>query len=84
VESRAEEFRAQEPLDDDGPPGNDVDARAELARSIEPSVYPARPGELLASAEREHAPEWVTDALRRLPDDLYETTEAVWEAMARA
>ena len=81
MESRAEEFREQEPLDE-GQPDDEVDARADLARSIEPSVFPARPGELLESAERTHAPVWVTEALRRLPDNLYETTEAVWEAVA--
>lgn len=81
VEARAEEYRQQEPLDD-RPPATDIDGRAELARWLEPSVFPARPGELVASAERRHSPDWVLDALRRVPDTLYPTTEAVWEAMA--
>lgn len=58
-----------------------VERRAELARAIEPSTFPARPAELLASAQRAFAPDWVLDALRRLPDRLYENTQQVWQAL---
>jgi hypothetical protein len=52
-----------------------------LARHLQPSVFPAHPPELVASAETSHAPDWVVDALRALPDSIYENTEAVWEAL---
>ena len=81
VEARAEEFREQEPLDD-AQPRDPIDARAELARRLEPSVFPAERGDLLASAERQHAPDWLLDALRGLPDAAYPTTESVWRALS--
>ena len=84
VEAHAEEFREQEPLDEQGRPGDPIEARAELARRLEPSVFPAERDDLLASAERKHAPDWLLDALKGLPDAAYPTTESVWRAMAEA
>ncbi len=59
----------------------DADRRADLARYIDPSVFPARPEVLLASAERNFAPDWIIAALRSLPDDVYGTTQEVWRAL---
>jgi post-segregation antitoxin (ccd killing protein) len=64
------------------PTDDELEARAELARHIEPSVFPADRAALVASARRQHAPGWVLDNLDALPDGRrYETTEAVWEAL---
>ena len=81
VEAHAEEFRQQEPLDESRP-SDPLEARAELARRLRPSIFPAERDELLASAEREHAPDWLLDALRDLPDAAYPTTESVWRELA--
>ena len=63
------------------PTDEELEARAEIARHLRPSVFPARPPELLASAQDNHAPTWIVDLLTKLPDDRYENTEAVWEAL---
>lgn len=70
-------------LQDDGtrPTDEELEARTELARHLDPSVFPAEPAALLASAEGNHAPDWILDMLRNLPDASYPTTEAVWEAL---
>ena len=60
---------------------DEVEARAELARNLEPSVFPADREALIASAERMNAPGPVVDRLRRLPDGEFTHTEAVWEAL---
>lgn len=63
------------------PTDEEFEARAELARHLQPSVFPARPARLLESAEEQHAPQWILDALHALPDDSYPTVEAVWQAL---
>ena len=63
------------------PTDEELEARADIARHLTPSVFPARPGALVASAEDNHAPAWITDLLRRLPDDTYDNVEAVWEVL---
>ena len=64
------------------PTDDQLEARAELARHLEPSVFPADREALQASAERQHAPGWILDSLTALPDGhSFETTEAVWEAL---
>ena len=63
------------------PTDEELEARAEIARHLDPSVFPARPGELVATAEDNHAPAWIRDLLGKLPDGLYDNTEAVWEAL---
>ena len=71
--------------DDAGWPTDDqFEARAELARHLEPSVFPADREALAASARRSNAPGWVLDSLTALPDGPFETTEAVWEALGGA
>lgn len=62
----------------------EIESRADLARHLEPSVFPARPGALRESAERQHAPGWILEALDSLPDDTYATTEEVWVALGGA
>ncbi|MFP5317650.1 MAG: DUF2795 domain-containing protein [Acidimicrobiia bacterium] len=64
------------------PTDDQLEARAELARHLEPSVFPADREALEASARRQHAPTWILDSLTALPDGRsFETTEAVWEAL---
>jgi hypothetical protein len=60
---------------------DEADRRAELARFIDPSVYPAEPAELLESARRHFADDWVIDALSALPHEVYENTQQVWRAL---
>ena len=63
------------------PTDEELEARAEIARHLDPSIFPARTAQLVASAEQNHAPEWITQLLGKLPDDTYENTEAVWQAL---
>jgi hypothetical protein len=81
VESRADEGREQEGAATQVLSDDEVDARAELARFIEPSVFPADRDALLDSARGQHAPDSVLDRLARLPDGTYTHTQAVWEAL---
>ena len=60
---------------------DEVEARSDLARHLEGSVFPARPDALVASARRMHAPQDLVDRLSRLPDRTYSHTEAVWEEL---
>jgi hypothetical protein len=88
VEPRAEESRQQEAAAD-GEPGpdarpleSDAEARAELARHLEPSAFPTDRDGLLASASDQGAPQDVIDTLRRLPEGReYRNVEEVWEAL---
>ena len=63
------------------PTDDELEARSELARHLDPSVFPADAGALVANADGNHAPAWVLEALRALPDGQYPTTESVWEAL---
>ena len=64
------------------PTDEELEARTDLARHLEPSIFPADRHALLASAERNHAPEWILDALGGLSGDTsYPNSEAVWEAL---
>ncbi|HEV7863378.1 MAG TPA: DUF2795 domain-containing protein [Acidimicrobiia bacterium] len=60
---------------------DEVEARADLARHLPPSVFPARTDELVAAAERLHAPADVVDRLRSLPDDTFPNVAALWQAL---
>ncbi len=60
---------------------DDVNARAELARHLDRSVFPARAGELVANAREHFAPDGIVTQLERLPDALYETVQDVWKAL---
>jgi Protein of unknown function (DUF2795) len=95
VESRAEEEREQEgPADDEPVPdavidrydardtaGNDFELRSEIARHLEPSIFPASREGVLRSAQRRRAPAEVIRWLERLPDGEYLNFEGVWEAL---
>jgi hypothetical protein len=96
VPSRAEEFRQQEapaegePAPDarPGTPGTggsaagEVEARTELARHIQPSVFPAEREALLESARQEHAPDDVIATLEELPRGrTFQNVAEVWEAL---
>jgi len=60
---------------------DEVEARAELARHLEPSVFPADRHTLIASAQRLQAPPAIIERLSALPDGTFDHVEAVWEAL---
>jgi hypothetical protein len=66
------------------PAQRDVDARAALAASFRPSVFPARRDRLIEEAEAGFADEGLIATLRQLPEALYETVGEVWEALERS
>ena len=59
----------------------DAAARSEFARFLQPSVFPARPAQLLASAEESFATDEVLALLRNVPDGVYENVQQVWKAV---
>jgi hypothetical protein len=59
----------------------DVEIRADLARSLRPSVFPARPARLAEVAEAENGSSLVIAFLRNLPDREYDVLEQVYEAL---
>jgi hypothetical protein len=95
VESRVEEFREQEGPGDDQPTPDarlaggrataasldldDAEARADIARFLTPSAFPADREALLADAQGNNAPEAVLERLRALPEGrTYENVQDVW------
>jgi len=60
---------------------DEVEARAELARHLQPSVFPADRAALIASARTSAAPEELIGRLGDLPDGTFDHLEAVWEAL---
>ena len=60
---------------------DEVEARAELARHLQPSVFPADRDELIASARQSGASEELAARLGGLPDGSFDHMEAVWEAL---
>jgi hypothetical protein len=61
---------------------DEVEARSNLARHLEPGVFPAGREELLASARETHAPDGVLSLLARLPGEpTFENVQAVWLAL---
>ena len=64
------------------PTDEELEARTDLARHLEPSIFPADRRALIDSAERNDAPDWILDALVGLSRDAtFANTEAVWEAL---
>lgn len=63
---------------------HDAEQRSELARMVEPSLFPARPAELEASAAQKFAPEGIIRALQSLPDRVYENIQDVWSTLGGA
>src|SRR4051794_218391 len=60
---------------------DEVEARAELARHLQPSVFPADRDALIESARSMGASDELADSLRRLPEGTFDHLEAVWEAL---
>lgn len=95
-EPRAKETREKEPPGEDQPPPteevrdprgvgdltrDEIKDRHDVARYIEGDVFPARPDELVASAERLGAPRELVQRLGALPDGHYDRVENVWETL---
>lgn len=96
VESRAREDREQEgPADTESTPDErvqgqrgskvvDLDAlelRADIARHLNPSVFPATRSEIIESARENHAPESILDLLESLPEGFYENLQVLWQGL---
>ena len=98
VESRVEEHREQEGPGEDQPTPDarltggratagsldldDAETRADIARFLTPSVFPAEREALLTDAEANHAPEEVLERLRALPAGrAYENVQDVWSTL---
>jgi hypothetical protein len=60
---------------------DEVEARAELARHLQPSVFPADRVALIESARRLGASDDLVEQLQGLPDGTFDHLEAVWEAL---
>src|SRR3954465_4619063 len=60
---------------------DEVEARAELARHLQPSVFPADKAKLMDSARRMGAAPETVAQLEGLPDGVFDHLEAVWEAL---
>jgi len=101
VESRVEEHREQEGPGEDQPTPDarltggrataasldldDAEARADIARFLTPSAFPADREALLADAEGNHAPATVVERLQALPAGrTFENVQDVWRALGGA
>ncbi len=60
---------------------DEVEARAELARHLQPSVFPADRTALIESARTLGAGEELLARLATLPEGTFDHLEAVWEAL---
>ena len=86
--SRAEEHLEEEAPADDEPgtdvrlTSDDVEGRADLARHLQPSVFPADRDRLIASAVDLNAPDPVIARLQQLPlgREFFDVRE-VWDAL---
>jgi len=98
VESRVEEHREQEGPGDDQPTPDarltggrataasldldDAETRADIARFLTPSTFPADREALLADAQGNQAPAEVLERLQALPAGrAYENVQDVWGAL---
>jgi hypothetical protein len=98
VESRVEEHREQESPGDGQPTPDarltggrataasldldDAETRADIARFLTPSTFPADRERLVADAEGNQAPDEVLERLRALPAGrTYENVQDVWGAL---
>ena len=98
VESRVEEHREQEGPGDDQPTSDarltggrataasldldDAETRADIARFLTPSTFPADREALLADAQGNQAPAGVLERLQALPAGrAYENVQDVWGAL---
>src|SRR3954452_20892024 len=60
---------------------DEIEARAELARPLQPRVFPADRTALADSARQEGAAAELVERLERLPEGTFDHLEAVWEAL---
>jgi hypothetical protein len=60
---------------------DEVEARTELARHLQPSVFPADRTALIDSARASGASDDLIGSLEELPDGTFDHMEAVWEAL---
>ena len=96
IESRVEEFREQEGPGEDQPTPearlnegragsldlDDAEARADIARFLTPSTFPADRDALLEDAQGNQAPADVVERLQALPAGrTYENVQDVWGAL---
>ena len=98
VESRVEEYREQEGPGEDQPTPDarltggratagsldldDAETRADIARFLTPSAFPADREALLADAEGNNAPATVVERLQALPAGrAYENVQDIWGAL---
>ncbi len=88
VSSRAEDFREQEgsgedePDTDARPTVGPAEARGDLARHLQPSVFPADRERLLQSAREMNAPQSMLELLEGIPaDSQFSNVQEVWEAL---
>lgn len=86
VESRREFLRTEAPTEEDivGDSGSldfaNPDARNDLARFLDPSIFPTDGKTLVENAEANGAPDAVIGALRQLPEEeSFENVEQAWE-----
>jgi hypothetical protein len=64
------------------PSADEVNARSEFARHLQPHVFPATANQLVASATSEHASDDLVARLRVLPSGVrFENVQAVWHAL---
>ena len=72
--------RGMVPEDQLGP--DELEARSELARHLDPSVFPADREGLLQTAVDNNAPASVMDRLADLPEDVtFDNVQMVWESL---
>jgi hypothetical protein len=83
VEGRAEPGRLMEDSPERPLDGVDaVNARSTLAKSLDPSIFPADRAALLDNASSNYAYEGIIRALRELPEDrTFTNVQEVWEAL---
>ena len=61
---------------------SDVDARAEIAKHLRRSDFPATRDVLLQTAVEEQSPQWIVSQLSALPaDESFENMQDVWTAL---
>jgi hypothetical protein len=69
------------PSDPDTLSHDEIEARTELGRHLQPSIFPADRAAIVASAQRMEGSEDLVARLSQLPDGTFDHLEAVWEAL---
>jgi hypothetical protein len=69
-------------VDEDELGPDELEGRSEIARHLDPSIFPANREDLLRSAQENHAPAGVLAELGRLADDrTFENVQEIWKAL---